>query len=254
MNSKPSLVRLIFVQLTAGSGCLLRSRRAPRITLALAVLVSLFSPACLAESGSTKGTEHISTTVTTHAQTSAGIAGHRAGAAAQSPHLSAVADHHASSSHLFPDELNNIQIYKSANRAVVNIASVTASEDVYLNIAPTGAFGSGIIISESGYILTNHHVINSAKSVKVTLFDGSSYPAGLVGEDPTNDLAVIKITLPAGKTLTTIPYGDSSKLQVGQRCLAIGNPFGFDRTLTVGIISSLGEQFHCAPRKANTIV
>lgn len=159
----------------------------------------------------------------------------------------AAADVHAKSSHssahssLYPDELDNIRIYKNANRAVVNIASVTASEDVYLNLVPEkGDFGSGIIISNDGFILTNHHVINGASSVRVTIYDGSTYPAALVGEDKTNDLAVIKIA-PGDKQLTPIAFGDSSRLEVGQRCLAIGNPFGLDRTLTVGIVSSLGR-------------
>jgi S1-C subfamily serine protease len=164
-----------------------------------------------------------------------------AGGNTKAAHMAADGNSKAVHSSLFPDELDNIRIYKSANRAVVNIASVTASEDVYLNLVPDkGDYGSGIVISNDGFILTNHHVINSATSVRVTLYDGSTYPAALVGEDKTNDLAVIKIA-PGNKNLSTIPFGDSSGLQVGQRCLAIGNPFGLDRTLTIGIVSSLGR-------------
>ena len=142
---------------------------------------------------------------------------------------------------LSTDEQTNIRVYKQSNRAVVNIASVTASEDIYLNIVPKEGCGSGTVISADGYILTNYHVINGASSVRVILWDGSSCPAQLVGDDPTNDLAVIKIKPPAGKKLSTIAFGDSSGLEVGQKVLAIGNPFGLDRTLTVGIISSLGR-------------
>ncbi len=144
-------------------------------------------------------------------------------------------------SHLTPEETENIRIYKAVNRAVVNISSQTSSEDVYLNLIPTEGYGSGTIISPDGYILTNNHVINGASSVRVTLYDGSSFPAVLVGEDPTNDLAVIKITVPATQKLTMLPLGDSSNLEVGRRVLAIGNPFGLDRTMSQGIVSSLGR-------------
>ncbi len=144
-------------------------------------------------------------------------------------------------SHLTPEETENIRIYKAVNRAVVNISSQTSSEDVYLNLIPKEGYGSGTIISPDGYILTNNHVINGASSVRVTLYDGSSFPAVLVGEDPTNDLAVIKIVVPATQKLTMLPLGDSSNLEVGRRVLAIGNPFGLDRTMSQGIVSSLGR-------------
>jgi len=142
---------------------------------------------------------------------------------------------------LSPEEASNIIIYKLANKAVVNIASVaTSSEDVYFNIVPREGCGSGTIISPDGYILTNYHVVEGANAVRVTLFDGSNYAAQLVGTDPSNDLAVIKIN-PGTKKLSTLPMGDSSGLEVGRRVLAIGNPFGLDRTLTTGIVSSLGR-------------
>ena len=142
---------------------------------------------------------------------------------------------------LSAEESANIKVYKSANRAVVNIASIATSEDIYFNIMPREGLGSGTIISQDGYILTNYHVIESASAVRVTLFDGASYAAVVVGSDPSNDLAVLKIGRPKGKVLATIPLGDSSQLEVGRRVLAIGNPFGFDRTLTTGIVSSLGR-------------
>lgn len=143
--------------------------------------------------------------------------------------------------HMTPEESENIRIYKEANRAVVNISSQTTAEDVYLNLVPKEGFGSGTIISSDGYILTNNHVINGATNVHVTLYDGSTFPATLVGDDPPNDLAVIKINVPANIKLTTLSFGDSSNLEVGRRVLAIGNPFGYDRTMSSGIVSSLGR-------------
>lgn len=155
--------------------------------------------------------------------------------AAQSAAQAAVA------THMTPEEIENVRIYKDVNRAVVNISSQTTSEDVYLNLVPKEGFGSGAIFSPEGYILTNNHVINGASSVRVTLFDGSSFPAILVGEDPTTDIAVLKINVPPSQKLTVLPFGDSSNLEVGRRVLAIGNPFGLDRTMSSGIISSIGR-------------
>ncbi|HEY9678997.1 MAG TPA: trypsin-like peptidase domain-containing protein [Drouetiella sp.] len=140
-----------------------------------------------------------------------------------------------------PEENENIRVYKDVNRAVVNVSSQSSSEDVFLNLVPKEGYGSGTIISTDGYVLTNHHVVNGASSVYVTLFDGTTYPATLVGEDPTNDIAVIKITVPPSHKLTVLPLGDSTNLEVGQRVLAIGNPFGLDRTMSQGIISSIGR-------------
>lgn len=142
---------------------------------------------------------------------------------------------------LTPDEQVNIRIYKNANRGVVNIASVAASEDIYYNFVPKEGAGSGVIISSNGLILTNYHVIEGANNVRATLWDGTIHPTTIVGTDPDSDLAVLKIEPPAGKPLTTIPFGDSGQLEVGRRVFAIGNPFGLDRTLTQGIVSSLGR-------------
>lgn len=139
-----------------------------------------------------------------------------------------------------PDEAINIRIYKNANKAVVNIANIGGVDDG-LSVIPRNGCGSGTIISSDGFILTNFHVIDGAESLRVTLYDGTVLPTSVVGTDQSNDLAVLKITAPAGMKLTTIPYGDSSRLEVGRRVLAIGNPFGLDRTLTQGIVSSLGR-------------
>jgi S1-C subfamily serine protease len=139
-----------------------------------------------------------------------------------------------------PDEEINIRVYRAASPAVVNITTIAVAYDFFLNPLPKEGTGSGAIIDRSGHILTNFHVIDGARRLEVTLADGSKWPARPVGADPGNDLAVIKIDAPVEK-LTVIPLGDSSKLVVGQKVLVIGNPFGLDRTLTVGIVSSVGR-------------
>jgi S1-C subfamily serine protease len=101
------------------------------------------------------------------------------------------------------------------------------------------AVGSGVIIDARGYIVTNYHVVSSGKSYQVVLFDGSALSAQVIGIDPADDLAVIKIT-PPGR-LTAMPIGDSSQLQVGDDVLAIGNPLGITQTVTSGIVSALGR-------------
>jgi S1-C subfamily serine protease len=139
-----------------------------------------------------------------------------------------------------PDEEINIRVYRATSPAVVNITTTAVTYDFFLNPLPQEGTGSGAIIDRSGHILTNFHVIDGARRLEVTLADGSKWPARPVGADPSNDLAVIKIDAPVEK-LTVIPLGDSSKLLVGQKVLVIGNPFGLDRTLTVGIVSSVGR-------------
>jgi S1-C subfamily serine protease len=139
-----------------------------------------------------------------------------------------------------PDEEINIRVYRATSPAVVNITTTAVTYDFFLNPLPKEGTGSGAIIDRSGHILTNFHVIDGARRLEVTLADGSKWPARPVGADPSNDLAVIKIDAPVEK-LTVIPLGDSSKLLVGQKVLVIGNPFGLDRTLTVGIVSSVGR-------------
>jgi S1-C subfamily serine protease len=138
------------------------------------------------------------------------------------------------------DEENNISIYRRIGPGVVNITSVVMERDFFFNPIPREGAGSGSIIDTSGHILTNHHVIRDSTKLEVTLSDESKWPARLVGADPDDDLAVIKIDVPTER-LTVIPMGDSSNLKVGQKVLAIGNPFGLGQTLTTGIISSLGR-------------
>ncbi len=139
-------------------------------------------------------------------------------------------------------EAQNIFVYESANEAVVNITTETVSANWFLEPVPVeGGSGSGSIIDESGLVLTNAHVISEASKIFVSLYDGSQYEAKVVGSDSENDLAVLKFDPPRTVKLTTIKFGDSSNLKVGQRVLAIGNPFGLERTLTDGIISALGR-------------
>jgi S1-C subfamily serine protease len=139
-----------------------------------------------------------------------------------------------------PDEEINIRVYRSSSPAVVNITTTAVAYDFFLNPIPKEGTGSGAVIDRAGYILTNFHVIDGAARLEVTLADGGKWPARPIGADPSNDVAVIKIEAPPEK-LTVIPLGDSSRLVVGQKVLVIGNPFGLARTLTVGIVSSLGR-------------
>ncbi len=141
---------------------------------------------------------------------------------------------------LTPDELNNIQIYDRANKAVVYVTTVTMQYTWFYQAAPQEGTGSGVIIDQQGHVLTNYHVISGADKISIALADGTVADGKVTGTDPENDLAVVQFN-PRGKTLTTIPFGDSSALRVGMKVLAIGNPFGLDRTLTSGIVSGLAR-------------
>ena len=140
------------------------------------------------------------------------------------------------------DERENISVYEKLNEAVVNITTETVAVNWFLEPVPQeGGSGSGSIIDTRGYILTNNHVVEKAYKIYVNLADGSQYEGKVVGTDPENDLAVIKFDPPRGVELTTVPFGESRNLRVGQKVLAIGNPFALERTLTVGIVSGLGR-------------
>jgi S1-C subfamily serine protease len=138
---------------------------------------------------------------------------------------------------LTPDERVNVLVYQNVNRSVVNIN--TTGERSFFGVAAEGE-GSGSVIDRQGHVLTNFHVIDGAAQIQVTLFDGSEYPAQIVGVDPATDVAVLKINAPA-ELLFPVVFGSSTNLLVGQRIFAIGNPFGFERTLSTGIISSLNR-------------
>jgi putative serine protease PepD len=148
------------------------------------------------------------------------------------------------------DELNNIEVYQKTNAGVVNIRSESYTYDIFYRVIPQSGVGSGVIIDTEGHIVTNHHVVQDADQLVVTLADKSSHSARIVGDDPKNDLAVLKIDVPKDK-LAPIPLGVSKGLIVGQKVLAIGNPYSLDRSLTTGIISSLGRSI---PTENQTVI
>ena len=142
---------------------------------------------------------------------------------------------------LTDDEAINVRVYRQTSAAVANILTKATEYDFFMDPVPVEGAGSGFVIDSRGYILTNFHVVQDAQSVEVGLGDQSRYPAKFVGADQRNDVALLKIE-PKGKALVALPLGDSSKLQVGQKVLAIGNPFGiFGSTLTTGVVSALGR-------------
>src|SRR2546430_8575663 len=142
---------------------------------------------------------------------------------------------------LSEEERNNIEIYQRYSPGVVNITTTTIGYDFFLRPVPMeSGTGSGAVIDDQGHIVTNFHVVRDAETLEVTLPDKSKHEAKVIGSDPNNDLAVIQISVPRGR-LISIPLGASKGLQVGQKVLAIGNPYGLERTLTTGVISSLGR-------------
>jgi S1-C subfamily serine protease len=141
---------------------------------------------------------------------------------------------------LTDDESINVRIYRQASPAVANILTKATEYDFFMDPVPVEGAGSGFVIDTRGYILTNYHVVGGAQSIEVVLGDQSRYPAKFIGADQRNDVALLKID-PKGKKLVALPLGDSSSLQVGQKVLAIGNPFGFQSTLTTGVVSALGR-------------
>ncbi len=138
------------------------------------------------------------------------------------------------------DEVNNIEIYRRVSPSVVNITTVTVEYDFFFMPVPSQGTGSGFVIDSAGHILTNYHVVEGARRLEVTLPDKSKYSAQFIGGDKSNDLAVIRINAPRSR-LHPVKLGDSANLLVGQKVLAIGNPFGLTGTLTTGVISSLGR-------------
>ncbi len=148
----------------------------------------------------------------------------------------------AESAGLTSDELSNIDIYNRAYPATVNITSTVLKRDWFFDIYPARESGTGFLIDGEGRILTNYHVIQGDAQIEVTLpdtEDKARYNATVVAFDRRNDLALIQIE--SADELPWLPLGESESLQVGQKVLAIGNPFGLDSTLTTGIISSLGR-------------
>jgi len=140
------------------------------------------------------------------------------------------------------DEGESISLYERYNESVVNITTEVVNINWFLEPVPqSGGSGSGSIIDTKGHVLTNYHVVQGAYKLFVNMADGSQYEASVVGVDSQNDLAVIKFSPPSEMVLRPISFGSSKGLKVGQKVLAIGNPFGLERTLTQGIVSGLGR-------------
>jgi len=139
------------------------------------------------------------------------------------------------------DEQENIRIYEKSSRAVVNISNITVNYDFFYRALPaeTGS-GTGFIINKSGTIVTNYHVVENAGKLLVTLADNSQWPGKLIGADPNNDLAIVRIQAPPN-SYDILEFTQSNNVVVGQKVLALGNPFGLRQTLTTGIISALGR-------------
>ena len=136
------------------------------------------------------------------------------------------------------DEINTARVYRDNHRAVLNVMSVNAYRTRFGTVFPDSGVGSGFLVRADGTAVTNYHVVEDAQQLIVTLYDGSRYPAQTIGYDVEMDLAVIRFD-PLGRRLTTIAFGDSSSLQVGEKAIAFGNPFGLEGTLTTGIVSAV---------------
>jgi S1-C subfamily serine protease len=141
---------------------------------------------------------------------------------------------------LTDEERINIAVYEAVNRSVVNINTKAVAAGLFLMEVPSEGAGSGIVLDRQGHVLTNFHVVDGAREIQALLYDGSSHSAKVIGVDPATDVAVIKLEAPEA-ILHPVAFGTSNDLRVGQRVFAIGNPFGLERTLTTGIISSLNR-------------
>jgi S1-C subfamily serine protease len=140
---------------------------------------------------------------------------------------------------LSADEQNNIDIYKAARLATVYITSTTVRRDFFYQPVASSSLGSGFLINPDGLILTNYHVVSGSSRIQVTLADQTQYFGRALDTDRSDDLALIKIE--PKKKVEVLKLGDSDRLQVGQKVLAIGDPFGLEGTLTVGVVSSIGR-------------
>ena len=144
-------------------------------------------------------------------------------------------------SNYLPEERVSIAVYERCNRSVVHIATKSVSVDSFSQLKLREGSGSGSVLDKEGLILTNYHVIEGARAISVGLHNGLFYDAELVGQDPDTDIAVLRIKAPT-ENLFPVSLGESEDLRVGQRIYAIGNPFGLERTMSTGMISSLDRQ------------
>jgi S1-C subfamily serine protease len=151
---------------------------------------------------------------------------------------------------LTPEERTNVAVYDACNRSVVNIKTEASSTTMFLLDLVSEGTGSGSVLDKKGDILTNYHVVEGAKEIVATLYDSKDYPARVLAKDASTDVAILKIDAPA-ESLYPVHFGDSTRLKVGQRIYAIGNPFGLERTLTTGVVSSLDRTL---PSRSNRTI
>jgi serine protease Do len=137
------------------------------------------------------------------------------------------------------DESVVMRVYKELSPAVVNVVTKTLAYNFWMQVVPQTGQGTGFVIDEQGHILTNSHVVGHSQNIEVTFIGERKLSAKLIGQDPVSDLAVIKVD--PFKGMEVAPLGDSDNLSVGQRVIAIGNPFGFQHTVTAGFISALNR-------------
>ena len=137
-------------------------------------------------------------------------------------------------------EAEIIGVYEQASQGVVNITNRSYAYDFFMRPVPQEGSGSGFAYDREGHIITNYHVIEGAEELFVTFPDETTLTAEVIGADPSNDLAVLRVEAPP-EQLQPLPLGESNNLRVGQFVVAIGSPFGFERTLTVGVVSALGR-------------
>lgn len=154
---------------------------------------------------------------------------------------------------LTPEEAINVAVYEAINKSVVNINTKSSHSALLAFEVTAEGTGSGSILDKAGHIVTNFHVIADANDVVVTLHDGKQYDASFIGADPENDVAVIRVKAPPD-VLYPVALGDSSHLRVGMKCFAIGNPFGLERTLTTGSISSVDRSLQIRNRSIKQII
>jgi len=165
----------------------------------------------------------------------------------QAPSVEALPVSSSSTIGLTDEEAINVRVYRQAAPAVANIVTRMVEYDFFLNPVPVEGAASGFLIDPRGHILTNFHVVQEAQTIEVILGDQSRYTAKFIGADQRNDVALIKID-PRGRKISALTLGDSGALQVGQHVLAIGNPFGFQSTLTTGVVSALGRTVQTSPQ------
>lgn len=140
---------------------------------------------------------------------------------------------------LDPEEMAVTNVYRDVRQSVVHVSTIQYTRNFFFQIVPQEGTGSGFIISQDGYVLTNNHVIEGAHEITVRMYDGNEYDAEFVGTDQMTDIAVLRLVDAEISEDQVVEFGDSDRLVVGQRAIAIGNPFGLDSTVTVGVISAL---------------